>query len=190
MLYDPKEMPDFQSEELDVGLEITEAITLKHGEDRKIINQYFGQGLPAQYVKECMEKQFPKTKGKIEIINDMAVYKEHCGSYNTLNHIDLIMKSIQSKTKKLNSIYKMFKHNWLYIFSHTSVLNVNDIEYLDTIYEPTNCSGFNIIFINCIDKIYIIERLKQIKQIIIDENTLKDIKSEAFSILGENIKQY
>ncbi len=38
------ESPDYQSEILGIGIEVVEAINSKQGEERFIVNEYFGEG--------------------------------------------------------------------------------------------------------------------------------------------------
>lgn len=178
------ESPDFQSQALGIGLEVTEAITAKQGEERFIINQYFGKGTPGKQVIEKAEKRFGrKIKGKIYSVNDIAVYSEHKGLYDFSIHRGLIKEKILVKTIKLNSNYKLFNNNWLYIYANTSLLITSDI--VNMLLElqlllKNYVIKFDKIFINNLNEIFVITKLNDISSISVDKDTLIKIKRLAF----------
>ncbi len=176
------ERPDFQSYELDIGIEITEAITKKHGEERFIINEYFGKQLTGDEVKSKAEKRFgKKIKGKISVFNSIAVYSEHRGLVNTSNYCDRITACVYDKTIKLNDGYNLFNRNWLYVFAHTSILNAEDMDLMVKKWKFSSKLSFDKIIINCVDKLYIIGN-QMIETIIINDESLKEIKSSSLNL--------
>lgn len=69
------ESPDFQSEVLDIGIEVVEAISFDQGEERFIVNEYFGRGSKAQDIIEKAESRFgSKIKGKITNVDNVSIY--------------------------------------------------------------------------------------------------------------------
>lgn len=58
-LLQDRENPDWQSEELGIGMEVTEALEQKDGRKRFVINQYFKKGLFDQNVKKEFEEKYP-----------------------------------------------------------------------------------------------------------------------------------
>ena len=178
------ESPDFQIETLYLGIEVTEAITNIQGEQRFIINQYFGEGLSAKKIIKDSTRRFgKKIKGKIHSIDGIAAYSENPSLYDTSIHLDKLCESIRLKTKKLNENYKLFKENWLYVFSGTGLLKVDDIDIMQAelhslISQYQN--QFNKIFINCFDTIFIIDKTCDVaSSICIDNDTLARIKRQA-----------
>ena len=58
-LLQDRENPDWQSEELGIGMEVTEALERKDGRKRFVINQYLKKGLFDQNVKKEFEEKCP-----------------------------------------------------------------------------------------------------------------------------------
>ena len=58
-LLQDRENPDWQSEELGIGMEVTEALERKDGRKRFVINQYLKKGLFDQNVKKEFEEKYP-----------------------------------------------------------------------------------------------------------------------------------
>jgi hypothetical protein len=173
------ESPDYQSSELNIGIEITEAITTRQGTHRSIVNQYFGRGLQGEYIKEEAEKRYPQIIGRISVWEGHAVYSEHDGLSDFRGHIELIRQSIHQKTKKLNNGYKIFARNWLYIFTHV-VLEPFDV---DEVIKGIHCDhplSFDKIFINCIDRLYVISNFDKTEVIEVEHEVLRQIKKAAF----------
>ena len=178
-LENKRESPDYQSAKLDIGIEVTEAITTKQGDHRFIINQYFGQGLRGEEVKEAAEKRFPQIIGRISVYSSVAIYSEHDGLSDFSVHIKLIKQSIVQKTKKLNSGYTLFARNWLYIFAHVC-LELFDIDRILEEIHHDQPRDFDKVFINCIDRLYVISNYSKIETIEVENETLRQIKKAAF----------
>jgi hypothetical protein len=173
------ESPDFQSEILDIGIEVVEAINSKQGEERFIVNEYFGKGVEAQnIIKEAEDRFGSKIKGKIINVNDVAVYGHSKGLVNFSNHLMYVQDKINLKTKKLNGNYKRFGENWLYVFTHSSLINEHDIKSVcDDWFEFTSDS-FSLIILNCIDTIYAVSK-DNIRSYELNDEQLRMLKVEA-----------
>lgn len=171
------ESPDFYSDELSIGLEVVEAITEEESEQMAVIDEYFGRGLDGSYIKEEAGKRFPYIKGKIECIDHTAIYAEHNGCYDFKIHLMLLERSIENKTEKLNSIYKVYNHNWLYVFTATPLFTQNDIEEFLRNYRSDKKLQYNKVFVNCYDKIFIINSYTTVESIDVDKDTLQHLKN-------------
>lgn len=173
------ESPDYQSRELDIGIEVTRAITKKQGNHLSIINQYFGKGLCGEYIMEEAEKRYPKIIGRISVVDGHAVYSEHDGLCDFSRHTELIKTRVAHKTKKLNNGYRLFSQNWLYIFAHV-VLELHDVIDLFVENNHNQPIKFDKIFINSIDRLYVISNNDLIDVIEIDDETLRQLKKASF----------
>lgn len=152
------ESPDYQSQELNIGIEISRAINRNYGEYEAITNEILDMNLPLDEKISQFLKKDKKNKYDIFAINNCLVTSNTKGLYNFQIHIDSIKDCIKNKTKKLNTIYKIFKENWLYIFAESSCMNENDINEISKFCEIELSYNihFNKIFINCLDRIFVI----------------------------------
>lgn len=174
------EKPDFQSGELGIGIEVTEAISEKQGEERFIINNYFGKGLDGETVKAESEKRFGnKIRGKISVQNGVAVYSKYDGMFDTSEYMDSISNSILRKMEKLNNHYEIFNENWLYVFTHTSLIEIADIEVVCWNWFSNSGLNFDKIFLNCMNNIYSVDSTGNIVVIKIDNSDLMLLLNDA-----------
>jgi hypothetical protein len=173
------ESPDYQSTDLNIGIEVAEAITTRQGTHRSIVNQYFGKGLQGQDIKEAAEKRYPKIIGRISVCDGHAVYSEHDGLSNFRGHIELIRQRIYQKTEKLNNGYKIFARNWLYIYAHVDLEPFDVDEVIKGIYS-NHSLNYDKIFINCIDRLYVISDFDNFEVIEVEHEILRQIKAAAF----------
>ena len=81
-----------------------------------------------------MESRNKKMKGHIEIFANMVIFDYYKGLYDTKIHHEFIKDKIKEKSEKLNTIYydhlrnhHKYKGHWLYIFTHTQLLEKHDI---------------------------------------------------------------
>ncbi|MBI9011242.1 MAG: hypothetical protein JEZ08_03360 [Clostridiales bacterium] len=100
---------------------------------------------------------------------------------NTSRYLDMAAISIREKTVKLNSLYEVFNANWLYVFIHTSILNVDDIKERSTEWFADDKRSFDKIILNCIDKLFIVDSALKISVVSIDESGLSKLKADASS---------
>jgi len=144
--------PDLQSQKLNIGIEVTRAITKHDGLTYDLVNSYFGKGLSGDEIVESINRinRKGKFKGFVGTINGVAIFSPTQGPYDSKKHRDLISNKILEKTQKFIQ-YKHFKKNGLYCFSHTSLINESDYPY---ILDACKNSAFSLIFINCIDTIF------------------------------------
>lgn len=162
-----KESPDFQNEKLDVGIEVTRAISTEDGQALNTINEYFGKNLSGKFIKnEINAKYYGKFKYKIETFDDdTAYYREDYNKENKKNEIEI---AIKSKLNKLNNKYKIFKTNCLYVFGGTCLIEKDILESVMTDIQKINLKNkFDIIFVNAVDMLYIMN---------FNENSIKEIE--------------
>jgi hypothetical protein len=84
------ESPDYQSDVLSIGIEVVEAISSRQGEERFIINEYFGKGLDSVTLKKDAEERFKKIRGKINIVEDLATYSHEPNGFVMSSRLNLI----------------------------------------------------------------------------------------------------
>ncbi len=182
------EKPDWISEELSIGLEITRALSPKDGERWKLINKYFGKGYSFEEIREKTNSELKYNNNFFKNVNGIA-YCEEIVNYKNVK--SLIVDAIRCKLNKMNDGYKTFNNNWLYVFSEVSLLEnfeIKDIcnEIQKVVNEWNYKYVFNKIFINSIDELYIIENMSEISKIEIPSTVLGRIKSDAINknVLG------
>ena len=108
------ENPDWQSESLGIGLEITEALAADDGRIRSVINQYFGRGLSGNYIKNQIETRFPEYAEMVNVVEDTACFSQ---SGDMGPKIERVIQAIAEKTDKLNDHYQQLAQNWLFVFA-------------------------------------------------------------------------
>lgn len=175
-----KDKPDLQSDELSIGIEVSRSVSSESCHQQFIINKYFGKGYTPEYIIEQAKKE--KKYGDIfKDIDGLCVAEMN---FNTNDIITRTMFSIHEKTIKLNSDYKLFNSNWLYLFLGTSMVTDQDIKTIVDYLKNSDYKekSFDKIFINTIDRIFVINSNFQIDKIEVSEEQLKLIKSQALSI--------
>ena len=181
--------PDLQSQYLNIGIEVTESINKKKGNERFHLNRFFGRNLSPNEVLR-LSNETEALKGKVEIIAGLAVYSHYDGLFDTSIIFDAIRKSIIDKTSKLNKNYKIFKNNWLYIFSGTSLVEKYDLEIIYNSWPVDDViHNFDRIFINCYDRIFVVDKNKIITIIQLsdaEQRRLNRISRESSSCLETN----
>lgn len=170
------ESPDWQSETLDIGIEVTRALDEKDGELEHIIDKLFNKGFSGKEVKKIVKEKHTKYSRFFRSKHNIA----YCSvPYLYRTEIKKIAKAITIKTKKLNKHFKAFKENWLYIFSDTSLCCEDIPEILSLIKNDKKDKQYDKIFINITDKILVVNRNGIIEEVEVDGKTLKELKSES-----------
>lgn len=184
------ESPDWQSCEMDIGIEVTQAIEEMEGYELSVIRQVFGKGFTPQVAKQKIDKlSNGKMTNKVSEFNGLTIYSYHDGLFNTDILRVKILDSIQRKIIKLNKNFKIFKKNWLYIFAGTSIINIEDILKIKEGYfeiKKLYDVNFDKIFINALDSIYLIE-LERVRTYKISDKKLDLYKRLALSDNRESV---
>lgn len=150
LLYDKKysalqknERPDWQSKDLEIGLEVTQGISKYQGMVNAI-SQTYGNDTPPEYIIESLQ-------------NDLAAHNTFYDlSESEPDNLCLhIRNAYIKKTKKLNNHYITYSSNQLYIFTFQSMLVKADIQQCMRIDLAPYDINFDITFLNCQDKIYV-----------------------------------
>lgn len=184
--------PDLQSNESSVGIEVVRAMAkpLKKGKSSiegnlyDIKKNYFGRNLTFDEMKAEIKKEYPKYIKYLKEKNGYICINDP--NRDILYYIKNIVYAIKIKTKKLNSgNYKIFDNNYLYIFSSSSVLNEADIRTILSLEAKVTSKfvlKYDVYFINCHHKLYIIDRKNiAINKIEINEAMLKKIDETAIA---------
>ena len=172
------ERPDWIDENRSIGLEVTRALSSTDGEINSIINRYFGKGYSPEEIINKANNELKCNKDMFKSANGL------CYVVKSVNYSDvkqLIIDTINTKISKFNSHYDKFNENWLYVFADSSLLDDGDIE--EIILKMNNIgdnSSFDKIFINIIDKIYVIED-NSYSKIDVTDSELARIKKESIN---------
>ena len=171
------ESPDWQSDILDLGIEVTRAESPSDGKLSFIINKFFNKGLSGKEIKDAIQREHGEYSNFFGEIDNSA----YCSvSYSFSNEINKIIKAITTKIEKLNKPYfEVFKQNWLYVFADVGLHKDDILSIKDSISNCVNKKQFDKIFINITDKIIIINKNGLISEVVVDNKTLKQLKIDA-----------
>lgn len=172
------EEPDWQSIELGIGIEITEAMGREDGRRRAVINRYFGKELNGKEIKAEIDTNYPEYSQQFGVEEGKAYFFEIRDTQLTIQQI---LHTILIKTAKLNDHYRHFANNWLYIYLPQSLENSNILK-INQDYQATACQGllrFDKIFFNMYDKILVLNRKEIEYSIPISNEYLEEIKRQA-----------
>ena len=145
------EKPDLQNNIDNVGVEVTQAITNHQGLTKSLVDQYFGKNLSGKDIVEKIKlnNKKGKFKGDVFEVNDVAVISPSIGLTDTHNHILVLLESIFDKSEKYK-FYRKFAFNGVYCFTGTPFI---DSDNYDEIEIACKKSPFQMVFINCVDRI-------------------------------------
>lgn len=144
-----------------------------------ITNNLFNKGYKLDELKSLINKKYKSFNGSIGQIDNFNYISPYKGSISTSTTIENIKNRIIEKSKLFYDHYKIYNENDLYIFTGNSTLNICDIqEVIDNLQNIK--IPFDKIFINCIDKIFILNK-NDIVQKNIDTEALRNYKSEAIN---------
>ena len=173
--------PDIQDFINNIGIEVTRAIPNEIGITDSIVNETFGKNMKIEDIQEKIKKKFKSFSGEIGSIDEINYIAPYKGMVDTTTLKQKIVDSIKEKNKKSVN-YKKFKENDLYIFTENSFLDIDDIS--EIINNAAN-KCFDIIFINCIDSIYICSsskiekiKIKNMKLACYKNKTMKELKNK------------
>lgn len=172
------ESPDWQSEELETGIEVSRALSKEEGERQFIVNEYFGRGLGGELIRKAVQKRFSKHGDLIKVIDNTAYVTNEVNSFS--EKYGAIEDRIIEKTKKLNDNYRLFKNNYLYVFANTGLLAEWDIEFIfNRIKDKLDSYSkqFDKVFIYSYDKIWVYSNA-EIQLYVIPKETVTKLYEE------------
>ena len=163
------ESPDLQSEALDIGVEVTRAITGQEGLAHRIVTDYFSRGLGEDAIEDQLRRRYPRFSGEVRILDEgAAVITSLDGLFQFKVHLSELAEAIAVKTDKLGRIYRVFGLNCLYIFTFTARMGPEDITLaLKHAGEMTRKAPlhYDRYFINCVDRLFVAEASGGIREI-------------------------
>ena len=175
--FEKSESPDWINEEMDFGLEVSQALMPEDGKTESFIEQYLG----------CHKEELPEMAYEI--------YGERLHFYNerfwavlpdeTIEQ-DYVAKAkyrFQKKLEKLNKNYKNKSVNGLYLFLHPGKEGFTDsdsiFEYMKNEQELKKVK-FDWVFLNCIKEIYVCNfRGNKLEKIVLPENAENFLNAES-----------
>lgn len=167
-----RDKPDLQSERLDYGIEVTQAIlkTEARCNDLKCaVRLSLSEYESIDEEISASEKSFYEALRAGESLKNIR--------------IDLICDRIADKLEKLNHNYRIFSTNALYVFAETARLEENDFETIITYIRAAHTEyavGYDVYFLNCINKLCIYDvHQDRIDSIRIPTSDLRGLKMRA-----------
>lgn len=181
------ESPDWIMKGNSFGIEITRATIEKWEKESNFITKDFGKGFSSkEIIKKINKQRKHKIKGKLLEKNDTVCYSPTKGLYDLDIRLSKIISSINKKQLEKLPKYKELREYWLYVFAEVS-LNLSDIENIkNNIIKEQGIRSFKKIFINCEDKIFLIENTEQTKEIIVNNEILELLKKESLKLSNYN----
>lgn len=159
--------PDLQNEKENIGIEVVQALSEYEGMCRSIENNNYGVSLPKEYFGY---------DNRIDKCNN---------AYSDRDHINEIINAVNGKLHKLNKHedgYTIFKTNGLYVYAENSLLVFEDVKDMLPIINDIQSGfelNFDIIFLNAIEKMFIINQNDIVEQCYFDDEKLENIHKEA-----------
>jgi len=194
---DFQDKPDLQITSMDLGIEVTQAISQYEGMCRAMSNRYSDSG----YSPECMKHGFKqevknrykhrKLKGKFGKKRRLAYMSLHQEPYDLMARFQIMQRRIlHDKLPKLNKEYTLFANNALYLFTYMSLINGTELQsFFDTIAQEILAypQTFDAYYINCIDHIYLYNcQSRQLSKKPLLHKQLPDIKKAALELAQKN----
>ena len=167
------ESPDWQSEDLDVGVEVTRAIDKDIYLAHNIINEYFGNVFMSNHTAE-------KVKERQQEYSDLKNTAESSVDYTDIFNIANLQKRYLHKTVKLNTNYAHYHQNLLYMFTFKS-MDESEVRQCFDINLSKFKVNFDFCIVNCFDRLYICDFVKKeiLNTVHVDADDLKTIKKKA-----------
>ena len=148
------ESPDWINKEMDLGLEVTQALLPDDGKTESFIDKYLG----------CRKEDLPYAA--LEFYGDRLHF--YNGRFwavldNEREPQDYLLKvqyRFDRKLEKLNINYVHMAHNGIYIYVHPAKNEKVDAKKLYHYMKKEQSKkehGFKWVFLNCIDKIYVFD---------------------------------
>lgn len=171
------ESPDWINEGMDFGLEVSQALMPRDGQEESFIEQYLG------CLKEELPPQaFEKYGDRLNFYNGRfwAILPD-CGL-----HQDYLSKAkyrFDRKLDKLNTNYVHKQYNGLYLFLHPTDEDEIDVgtlfEYMRLTQEKRQ-KHFDWVFLNCVKKIWVCNCVNNtIEPIVLPKNAANFLNTEA-----------
>ncbi|MEX1375891.1 MAG: hypothetical protein AB1Z23_00320 [Eubacteriales bacterium] len=165
------ESPDWQSERLDIGVEVTRAIAKDICLAYDIIVEYFGNG--------CDEAFY----GYSSDINYINCREENEGqiSIDDISNIENLKNIYIQKTEKLNKNYTQYSKNLLYMFTFRTM----DESEVAKCFEADTSKyklNYDLCLINCFDRLYVCSFIDKsiIQTIHVPQRILNKLKNKAY----------
>ena len=174
------ESPDWQSEEYNIGIEVVNSMSSQKGELNFFISKHFNQHKSGEFIKKCIKKENPKLEKFFHTVENVSYVETDFSGKTIRNNI---CSTIKKKVKLLNSNYKKFKNNWLFVFAHYSLEKEEILDIISTMqnYISDYDIFFDRIFVNCIDTLYVIDKNGILDIIYISYADLRNLKKESLT---------
>lgn len=184
--------PDLQNIKDDIAIEVCRAIDDYDGNFLSFVNENIGSDktdleLITDLCKRLKIKNIENAPFEIITINGTRIFSQNKGLINTSNWVKKVEILIKAKIDKID-IYTE-KHQWkelgLYLFAGFT-LNKYDFEPLYNLMFNKE-KHFDFYIINCIDKMYKINKTKLIEEFEVSEDDLKYFKEKALQMINHSI---
>ncbi len=168
------ESPDWQSDVLNIGVEVTRAIDKDIYLAYNIIGEYFGNVFVKNHIDEKIKERQEEYAAILGCDNPQSI------CYDDISNIANLKKGYIHKTIKLNKNYVKYNKNQLYIFTFKSMDEYEVKECFDldlSIYRI----NYDLCFVNCLDRLYVCDFVNKniIDTIFVNAGILQKIKKKA-----------
>lgn len=171
------ESPDWINENMNLGLEVSQALLPDDGQTKNFIEQYLG----------CLKEEIPSAA--------LERYGERLNFYNgrfwavlpdDMEHQDYLFKAkyrFDKKLEKLNTSYQQKRHNGLYLYLHPGDERDIDVKQLFEYMggqQKHKKQRFDWVFLNCRKVIYVCNYMDNtIEPIVLPQNAADFLNTES-----------
>ncbi|MBE6885835.1 MAG: hypothetical protein E7486_02710 [Ruminococcaceae bacterium] len=154
------ESPDWQFDELDLGIEITKALSKEQGKRQHFAATFLDLETPEE--KDAYLRRKPSIAEKT-VDGHYFTYQDFRGDYECAN----IYHAIERKTKLLQQGFKRYGDNWLFVFSDLPMLNEEDLKDVCDRWKDSPVEGFQFhkVFLCESNQLYVLKEMKDIDRI-------------------------
>lgn len=169
-----EESPDWQSDILNIGVEVTRAIDKDIYLAYNMIDEYFGNVFVSNHIADKIKERH------VQYVQLLNASNLSSFDYSDISNIENLRKRYIHKTIKLNKNYIHYNTNLLYMFTFKS-MDEDEVKQCLQVDVTQYKHNFDQCFVNCFDRIYVCNFVeKEITQCIhVDIDNLLKIKKKA-----------
>lgn len=150
------ESPDWYNIGADLGIEVSQALLPKDGQEESFLETYLGK-----HREDIPADAFQRYGQRLYFYNDRLWALLDDGT-SLITHKEKILTRFGSKLAKLNTNYRQCEINALYLFAHVEIkkTEAETIAAKLSDIQKTKAHRFDIVFLDCKSAVYILNLTK------------------------------
>lgn len=179
------ESPDWINENMDLGLEVSQALMPEDGQAAKFIELFLGK--PKEELPEAAAQRY----GDRLYFYNGRFWAILPREEEDQNYLEKAMYRFNSKLTKLNTNYQNRGNNGLYLFLHPKADETVDAEgmfaYMQE-QQATQQVKFDYVFLDCIEEIYVCNfKENKMEKIVLPQNAADFLNAQAERLRHEKV---